>query len=73
MTKVTTVKCKDHPTANGRKPEFGDEVYTLKFPLEDGSYLFVQIGTVARNAIRDMLNQQDSDDRKVGEDAPNSR
>jgi hypothetical protein len=69
MTKVTTVKCKDHPTANNIQPQFGDEVYTLKFPLEDDSYLFVEMGIVARNAIRDMLNQQDEDDRKVGEDA----
>lgn len=70
MTRVKTVKCQDCPDANGRKPQFGDEIYTLKLPLEDGSYLFVEIGTVGRNALRDMLIQQDADDlRDRGEDA----
>lgn len=66
MTKIQTATCKDAPTANGRQPLPGDEEYTLKFPLEDGSYLFVKMGVVARNAVRDMLIQQDADDENDG-------
>jgi hypothetical protein len=65
MIKVTTVRCKDCPDANGRQPLADEEKYTLKFPLEDGSYLFVEMGATARNAVRDMLLQQDADDAKA--------
>lgn len=34
----------DHPEANGRKPQAGDQGYTLIFPLEDGSSLRLTMG-----------------------------
>lgn len=61
VTKVTTVKTQDCPDANGRQPLADEVMWTLKFPLEDGTYLFVQVGKTALNALREMFAQHDTD------------
>lgn len=53
----------DHPEADGRLPQTGDQQWTLRFPLEGGDdYLEVSIGKKGRDAIRAMLIQEESDD-----------
>lgn len=61
MTKITTVRAEDSPDANGRQPLAGEVKWTLKFPLEDGTYLFVQIGKKGMAAMREILKQHDAD------------
>ena len=59
---IIKYKSADHPEANGRKPQIGDLRWTLSFPLENGDdYLELEIGGKGREAILDMLNQEDKD------------
>ncbi len=53
----------DHPEANGRvpNPEAKESGWRFRFPLEDGSLLFVEVGREGREAIRDVLAQEDAD------------
>lgn len=37
-------RTKDHPEANGRQPQSGDQEYCLVFPIEDGRFLSVKMG-----------------------------
>lgn len=70
VTKVTRVKTKDCPDANGRQPLAGELKFTLKFPLEDGSYLFIEISEKELDGFRTMLKEHDSDyPTTAGEDA----
>lgn len=56
-------KTRDCPDANGRTPLPGEQKWTLRFPLPDGSDLFVEIGAVGRKALEDMIRQEEIDDR----------
>ena len=59
---IIKYKSADHPEANGRKPQPGDLRWTLSFPLENGDdYLELEIGRKGREAILDMLNQENKD------------
>ena len=55
-------KTKCHPEANGRKPQNGEQEWTLTFPLEDGSCLVVQMGKLGRESMMGMLVQEVADD-----------
>lgn len=50
----------DHPEANGRKPLVGETQYPLRFPLEDGRELVLNIGEkgfqILTNLLIDMLS-----------------
>ena len=53
-------RTEDHPEANGREPKDGERGYTLRFPLEDGRELVVEIGQrgfdVTTNLLMDLLS-----------------
>lgn len=38
------LRTNDHPQANGRQGQEGEHAWNLRFPLEDGRYLEVQVG-----------------------------
>lgn len=59
-----TYLTKDHPEANGRKPEKGETQYTLFFPLEDGGTLYVKMGQVSYNYFASFIGQMFVDDDK---------
>lgn len=46
---------KDHPTAGGRAPQPGDEIFALTIPLIDGSTLEVELGPQGRADLLAML------------------
>ena len=50
-------RCKDHPEANGRKPQFGDIAYFVDFPLEDGDTLRVLCGEESFSRFSDMIGR----------------
>lgn len=58
-----TFRTKDHPEANGRRPQFGEQAWTLRFPLEDGSELVVAMGAKGRQSLLAMLSAEEKDDR----------
>lgn len=58
-------KTKDHPEANGRKPEIDDEAYTLWFPLENGDKLTIQMGKEGIAHLRNVILSQQIDDEFV--------
>lgn len=43
-TEFVEFRTKDHPEANGRTPQSGDQENRLVFPLEDGRFLSVRMG-----------------------------
>lgn len=49
------LKSKDHPTANGRQPIAGDQMWILEVPLEDGEKLTLHLGKKGRDLIFDMM------------------
>jgi hypothetical protein len=61
-----TVRTIDHPEANGRKPQPGELSWSLRFPLEDGSFLIVQVGKAAHDAFKGMFQQEEIDDTAEG-------
>lgn len=54
-------KTKDHPEANGRKPQVGDQAYDLVFTLENGDFLRIKMGKEGfdnvTNLLMDMLTE----------------
>ena len=55
-------RTKDHPEANGRTPQPGEQGYTLRFPLEDGSDLIVYCGAETFQHFSDMIGRMMIDD-----------
>lgn len=52
----------DHPEANGRQPLAGERGWTLSIPLENGDdYLEIRLGKRGRDAILDMLKQENTE------------
>lgn len=45
----------DHPQANGRKPVPGDQHYEMRFPMEDGRELVLQMGETGFRQLTDLL------------------
>lgn len=58
-------KTKDCPDADGRQPQSGERKWTLDFQLEDGGRLYVEMGRKGRNALIEMIAQEDADDLNV--------
>ena len=54
------------PEANGRAPQTGEQRYTLKFPLEDGRTLFLEVGREDMSHFAKMIAQMMVDDDKDG-------
>lgn len=59
---IYSFRTKDHPEANGRRPQNGEQAWTIDFTLEDGGKLYVKMGKVGRQALKDMLAQEEADD-----------
>lgn len=57
-------KTRDHPEANGRKPQNGETEYIMKFMLEDGRILGVRMGQagfeIQSQLLLDMLSERPS-------------
>lgn len=54
----------DHPECNGRKPQIGEQEYTLRFPTEDGKIIIIKMGQkgfdIVTNHLMDMLSNTPS-------------
>jgi hypothetical protein len=57
----------DSPRRPGNEPEIGQHDYTINLPLSDGRKLFIHVGEIGFNALRDMLNECFEDERMEGE------
>lgn len=57
-----TLRCKDHPEANGRKPQPGDQGYKLRFPLESGTTLVLYCGPQTFTEFQDLIGRMMIDD-----------
>lgn len=55
-------KTDDCPDAHGRSPADGEHRWTFTFKLDSGKTLLLQAGAVCRNAMRDLLLQEDAED-----------
>lgn len=53
---------KDHPMANGRRPEPGDQSWTFTFELADGTPLQLHVGRECREAFRSFILREELDD-----------
>jgi hypothetical protein len=59
-------KAKDCPDANGRVPLKNERKWKLRFPLDDGGELTIEIGKTGWNALKEMLAQEAADDAAEG-------
>ena len=55
MKQEVEILTEDHPTANGRKPETGEQEYCLRFPTEDGKELVVRMGQKGFDSLTQMI------------------
>lgn len=55
-------RCKDDPEANGRKPLFGEQRFSLKFPLESGEDLILHCGKETFDYFAEMIGKMIVDD-----------
>lgn len=62
--KPLILRTKCHPEANGRKPLLGESAYKLRFPLEDGRDVILEVGQIGfdimTNHLMDMLSNAPS-------------
>jgi hypothetical protein len=52
-----TYRTRDHPIANGREPVRGETGWNMRFVLEDGRYLEVQLGPGVLTAMHGYLDR----------------
>ena len=59
MTELNSITflTKDHPEANGREAQPGEEEYMLNFPLEDGRVLYIKMGRIGHEALFEVLSK----------------
>lgn len=55
-------RCADAPTANGRKPQFGESQWDMWFRLEDGRTLHLLMGQESHDRFRGFLLHEELDD-----------
>ena len=64
MKEEICFRTEDHPEANGKKPSAGETYYELRFPLENGKELVVNLGEkgfqILTNHLIDMLSNAPS-------------
>ena len=48
-------RTKNHPEANGRRPEHGEEAWNIYMPLENGQTLHIHMGKKDRDILFGML------------------
>ncbi len=60
--RVIEFRCKDDPEANDRKPQIGEQRFTLLFPLENGDDLKVHMGREGMNHFESFVAQMMVDD-----------
>ena len=63
-------KTYDHPEANGRKAQFGEQECTLTFPLDDKRTLTLRIGKLGFEALTENLMKMLADAPSCDDDAP---
>ncbi len=63
---MITCKTKDHPEANGRQAQPGEQQWILMFELENGERLNILIGKLGHDAIKSMFEQEEIDDLAEG-------
>ena len=56
----------DSPKRPGNEPQFGDQNWTLTFPLSDGRKLYLNVGKVGHDALFSMMRQEELDDLNEG-------
>lgn len=55
-------RTKDHPEANGRTPQAGEQQWSFWFPLDDGTKLYLSMGKEGRDNLRSLVMQEEADD-----------
>jgi hypothetical protein len=55
-------RTKDHPEANGRAAQDSERQYRFFFPLEGGATVVILGGQRMRDALVEMLRQEDADE-----------
>jgi len=53
---------RDHPMANGRQPQPGEQAWIFTLPLQDGTTLTVKAGRIGRDALIANAHQEATDD-----------
>lgn len=56
------LRTKGHPEANGHRPSNGEHAWSLRFPLEDGRTLVVEVGAADFENFERVILQQRRDD-----------
>lgn len=51
----------DSPRRPGHKPKFGDQDWVIDIPLHDGRRLFLSVGKVGHDALRDVFAEEAAD------------
>ena len=64
VIKVIEYRTKDHPQANGRKAQPGEQQWIIRFPIEDGTELVVRMGKQGRDTFYGMLIAEDTEDER---------
>lgn len=59
---VIEFRCKDDPEANRRKPQHGEQRFTLVFPLENGDELRVHQGREGQSHFETFIARMMVDD-----------
>lgn len=55
-------RTKDHPEANGRIGQLGEQVWTFHWTLEDGTILWLSMGKESHDTFRGFLLREELDD-----------
>lgn len=58
------LRYKDDPEANGRRPQTGEQRFSLKFPLDNGDELTLHCGKETFDRFAEMIGQMIVDDEK---------
>ena len=64
---VITLRTRDHPEANGRRPVEGEHQWEFTFPLECGSTLRVLMGDKGLRDLRSVITDQILDEQAQGD------
>lgn len=70
---TTHFYAKDHPEANGRKPQPGEHAYKLQFPLADGNEVFIHCGDETFSRFAEMIGSMALDDAADESAAPGGK
>ena len=57
-----TFLTEDHPAADGRQPRLGEVAWTLRFPLEQGRTLAIDVGMKTLLSFKAMIRAMEADE-----------